>query len=159
MSAIGTARAVTLSLLLCLAAGVAQAASAAATAGGITVDGAWARPTVGSSRQGVIYLNISNAGTAADRLTQVSTPAAASAELHTMTMEGGMMKMRAVAAITIPPGETVALAPSGDHIMLMGVAAPLRKGDSLALTLTFEKAGDLDVTVPVLDAPPEPMAH
>ena len=155
------AHAVLLGLFFALTAGIAQAAtiSAPATAGDVTVDGAWARPTVGSSRQGVIYLSITNAGTEADRLTGASTPAAASAELHTMTMDDGMMKMRAVEAITIPPGETVALSPGGDHIMLMGLVAPLRKGTSIALTLSFETAGDLDLTVPVQDEPPAPMAQ
>jgi periplasmic copper chaperone A len=145
--------------LFTMTTGTQAATIAPATAGDITVDGAWARPTVGQSKQGVIYLSITNAGTEADRLTGASTPAAASAELHTVAIEGGMMKMRAVEAITIPPGETVTLAPGGDHIMLMSLVAPLRKGSSIALTLSFETAGDLDLPVPVQDAPPAPMAQ
>jgi copper(I)-binding protein len=125
-----------------------------AKAGNLVVSGAWARPTIGASTEGVIYLTIANTGSADDTLKGASTPAAASAELHTMSMDGAMMKMRAVATMTIKAGGTVAFEPDGDHIMLSGVKAPLHVGDKIWLKLVFDRAGMLVVDVPVMNEPP-----
>ena len=87
---------------------------------------------------------------APDRLVSVSTPLAKEAELHNMVMEGGIAKMRPLAGgIELPAGQPVTLKPGGMHIMLMGLAEPLRPGDSFPMTLSFEKAGERDVTVTI----------
>ena len=77
------------------------------------------------------------------------SPAAASVELHSMTMDGDVMKMRQVDAIDLPAGQTVELKPGGYHLMLIGLKAPLKAGDKFPLTLKFEKAGEVIVTVKV----------
>lgn len=118
-----------------------------------------ARPTNPGQQVGAGYLKLSNQG-AADRLLSASSPVAASVELHSMSMEGDVMKMRQVDAIDLPAGQTVELKPGGYHLMLMGLKAPLKAGDKLPLTLKFEKAGEIVVTVNVenpkaTDAPAE----
>lgn len=102
---------------------------------------------------GAIYLSIMNHGAAADQLVAVATPAAQSAMLHEMKMEGDVMTMRALPALDIPAGATVDLKPGGTHIMLMGLKAPLKAGDTLALDLTFAKGGVVKVEVPVTAKP------
>ena len=88
-------------------------------------------------------------------------PGVARAELHEHAMAGMVMKMRPLAGLAIPAGQTVALAPGGMHIMLVGLKAPLREGQSFPLTLTFAKAGPQTVTVMVgkVGAMGPPPAH
>ena len=66
-----------------------------------------------------------------------------------MTMDGNVMRMRAIAAVDIPAGETVTLGSSGYHVMLIDLARPLVAGSTVPLTLTFEKSGTLDVVADV----------
>jgi len=127
---------------------VAVAASAQQP-GGVQIDNAWARATPGRGTDGVVYLRIANTGSAADRLVAASTPVAAAATLHESKVEKGIMKMRALAAVPVAPGQTVELKPNGEHVMLTGLKQPLKQGDSFPLTLRFEKAGDVAVTVKV----------
>src|ERR1051326_1551640 len=82
---------------------------------------AWARATPGKAENGAVYLTLE--APSGDRLTGLSTPVAKKAELHSMTMEGGIMKMRPLAGLDLPAGQTVTLKPGGDHIMLVGLAA------------------------------------
>ena len=91
---------------------------------------------------------IGNAG-AADRLVAASGDVAERIELHTHTMDGNIMKMRRVDAVEVPANGSVALQPGGFHIMLIGLKKPLQEGGSFPLTLTFEKAGTVDVEVAV----------
>ena len=116
--------------------------------GAIDIGHPFARPTNAGQQVGAGYLKLVNQG-AADRLMSASSPAAASVEMHTMAMEGDVMKMRQVDAIDLPAGQTVELKPGGYHLMLMGLKAPLKAGDKLPLTLKFEKAGAVLVTVNV----------
>ncbi|MGA8863307.1 MAG: copper chaperone PCu(A)C [Gallionella sp.] len=104
-------------------------------AGDIQIQNAWARATAPGQDAASVDLTITSKHAAA--LTGVSSPVAKSAELHSMKMEGGMMKMREVASIELPPGETVNLGKSGYHLMLVGLKAPLREGDTVPLTLTI----------------------
>ena len=113
----------------------------------VEVKNAWARATPGKAENGAAYLTI--VSPVADRLTAISTPEAKTAELHNMTMEGGVMKMRPLAAVDLPAGQPVTLKPGGTHIMLMGLTQPLKQGDTFALTLSFEKAGSKQVAVAV----------
>ena len=111
------------------------------------VSNAWARATPGKAENGAAYLTIQSP--TPDRLLSVSTPVAKKAELHTMSMEGMVMKMRPLADLDIPAGQPVTLKPGGQHVMLLGLDAPLREGQSFPLTLTFEKAGTRTVTVAI----------
>ena len=115
--------------------------------GQIQVKDAWARATPGKAENGAAYLTI--VSPAADRLTEVSTPVANKAELHNMTTEGGVMKMRSLSALDVTPGEPATLKPGGTHIMLMGLNRPLTAGETFPLTLSFEKAGKREVAVAV----------
>lgn len=131
-----------------LVTGIVFATGAAwAQNGQLQVTNAWARATPGKSQVGAAYVTIQSP--TPDRLVSASSPVAKKAELHTMTMSGMVMKMRPVAGIDIPPDQPVTLAPNGLHIMLEGLAKPLRPGQTFPLTLTFEKAGTRTVSVAV----------
>ncbi|MFL6734421.1 MAG: copper chaperone PCu(A)C, partial [Sphingomicrobium sp.] len=86
---------------------------------------AWARPTLSAAQPGAAYLVIQNSGGSTDKLVAVSTPVAGKASLHSSSMEGGVMRMRPVAAVDIEAGGTAQLDPAGTHIMLEGMKAPL----------------------------------
>ena len=118
--------------------------------GSLTVDAAWARASAGVARAGAAYLTIVNAGAADDRLIGVASPVASRVEIHSHAMNEGVMRMRRIEAVRIPAGESAELGPGGDHVMLIGLAAPLRKGETFPLTLTFETAGAIAVPVAIL---------
>ncbi len=120
------------------------------------VEQPWARPTVEGQGAGGGFLRIVG-GPTADRLLSAQTEVARSVELHTMTMDGNVMRMRQVDAIEVPAGQTVELKPGGLHIMFMGLKAPLKTGSSFALTLRFEKAGEQRVEVQVMNQAAAPM--
>lgn len=105
----------------------------------------WARPAVGKT--GAVYFVIKNSGTTADALVRVETDVAEKAQIHTMTMDGNVMRMRELDRLEIPAGQSVAVAPGGIHIMLIGLKAPLKAGDKFPMKLVFEKAGAVDVSV------------
>jgi copper(I)-binding protein len=113
----------------------------------IQLEDAWARATPAKAENGAAYLTI--VSPTPDRLTGVSTPVAKKAGLHSMTMEGGIMRMRPLAGIDLPAGQPVALKPGGMHIMLMGLDRQLMPGEHFPLTLSFEKAGQRQVEVAV----------
>jgi copper(I)-binding protein len=88
-----------------------------------------------------------------DRLVAVRTPAAAKAELHSMKMDGDVMRMREVESVEVPAGLTVTLAPGGLHVMLIGPKRALAKGDTVVAILQFEKAGEVSVNLAVGQGP------
>ena len=138
-----------LGFVAAFSAAVFAGSGAHADSSGIRVEQAWARATPGGAKTGAIYLSVTNTGTTPDRLVSVATPAADKADLHEMKMERNVMEMRSVPAIDIPPGKTVTLDPNGFHIMLIGLKAPLKEGETVPLTLTFEHAGMQPVTASV----------
>jgi copper(I)-binding protein len=106
--------------------------------------------TLPGQSSGAVYLMIENEGTVADRLLSASSPAASSVSIHSMSMDGNIMKMREVGNVALPPAAKVSLkADSGYHLMLSGLKQPLQPGDKIAMTLTFERAGKLEVSVHV----------
>jgi copper(I)-binding protein len=118
--------------------------------GDLVLDQAWARATPGGAKVGGGYLTIENKGATPDRLIGGSSPAAGKIEVHEMAMNNGVMTMRPVkGGLSIPPGQSVTLAPGGYHIMLMELKAPLKKGDKVPVTLAFEKAGEVKVTLDI----------
>ena len=131
-----------------LAGGMVSGMAGSARAADIAVEAPFARASAGTAGAGAAYMTLKSAEASADRLS-ASTPAAERAELHTHVMEGDVMGMREVDSIEIPAGGTVELKPGGLHIMLIGLKAPLKEGESIPLTLSFAKAGPVTVTVPV----------
>jgi copper(I)-binding protein len=121
--------------------------AASAQPASITVEQAWSRAAM-AGREGVAYMTITNAGPT-DTLTAVSTPIAATADLHQTINDNGVMKMRAVQSLPIDTGKTVTLAPRGYHIMLTNLKQTLQEGDSFPITLTFQNAGEVTATAKV----------
>ena len=113
------------------------------------IDHPFARATPPGARSGGVFLSVENNGDRADRLLSVSTPVAGTAELHQMVMDAGVMRMRAVAGLDVKPGDRLVLQPGGYHVMLADLKRPLQAGDSFPLTLGFEKAGSIEVSVVV----------
>jgi copper(I)-binding protein len=136
--------AVSFALALTLAAGNALAA------GNIAVGHSYARATVPGQPSAGAYLSIENKGKEADTLKSISTPVAKTAEVHTMKMDGDVMKMREAGNIDIKPSEKISMQPGGGyHVMLMGLNKPLKNGDHFPMTLTFAKAGKVEIDVTV----------
>ena len=125
-------------------------AAGGACAGGIEVKAPWTRATVAGASVAAGYLAIENKGAEADRLTGAATAAAEKVEIHEMSMEGDIMKMRALPeGIEIKPGETVTLKPGGIHLMIFGLKQPLIPGATVPVTLSFARAGQIAVVLPV----------
>jgi periplasmic copper chaperone A len=123
---------------------------AAAHAADIAIEGAFARASATpSAKSGAAYFTIVNRGDAADRLVAVETDAASMTMLHENKVVDGVASMTHLDAIDVPPHDEVQLAPSGTHVMLMDLKAPLKKGEQLHLTLTFDKAGKISIDVPI----------
>ena len=117
----------------------------------IQVEGAWARASVQGQKATGAFMKL----TAKDgaKLVSASSPAAGVTEVHEMKMEGDVMKMRAVTGLDLPAGQAVELKPGGYHVMLMDLKAPLAKGSTVPVTLTFKNAqgaeSKLELQVPV----------
>ena len=118
--------------------------------GSIEIDHPWARATPKGATVGAGYMTITNKGAEAVRLMGGSVPFARRLEVHSMAMEGGVMKMREVKdGLEIKPGETVQLKPGGYHVMFVDLKQPLAQGDRVKVTLDFAQAGTIDVDYPV----------
>jgi copper(I)-binding protein len=118
--------------------------------GALKITHPWTRPTPPSAPTAAGYLTIVNRGNAPDRLIGGSSPAAGRLEIHQMTMTGGIMRMRPVAGgLVIPAGGSVALAPEGFHLMLIGPKHPFRPGEHIPVVLTFEHAGTVKLNLEV----------
>jgi hypothetical protein len=114
----------------------------------VVVSRPWARATPGGATVGGAFLEIRTTGQG-DRLIGAASPAAGMVEIHNHIMENGVAKMRRVEAIAIKGGTSVVLKPGGYHVMLMDLKQPLKEGDTLKLTLQFERAGDIEVAAKV----------
>lgn len=120
------------------------------SAGKLAIEQPTARPTRPGQPGGAAYVSIENRGSASDRLVGASSPVAGKTELHTMSMHDNVMRMREVEAIAIAPGARVVMRPgAGYHIMLLNLKKPLKAGEQFPLTLRFEKAGKVEITVEV----------
>ncbi len=137
-------------LTLTLAASALAGDAGMAKVGDIMIHESWARASLGSAPNSAAYMTLMTHGDAADKLIGVATPVAEKAELHNHIMEGDIAKMRPVEAIDVNPDEPVTLEPGGFHVMLIGLKEKLKEGEALPLTLTFEKAGEVTVDVPIL---------
>lgn len=136
-----------------------MAAPTSVKVGDIELQDAYTRAMLPGQPVGGGFVTIRNAG-GADRLVSASSSIAEAVELHEMAMEGEVMKMRKLEkGIEVPAGETVELKPGGLHMMFMQVKTPFKEGDTVAVTLTFEKAGNVEITLPVRAAAPKGHQH
>lgn len=143
-----------------LAAGLLLAGSAAFApvfahdfkVGPLKIGHPWSRATPPGAKVGGGYISVENTGSAPDRLVAVSVPFAERGEIHEMSVKDGIMTMRPLDnGVEIPAGAKVELKPGGLHLMFMGLKEPLKQGEKVKGTLTFEKAGKVDVEF-VVDA-------
>jgi len=133
----------------------AMVAAPAASAASIDVKNPWIRATPPGALTAAGYATITNRQITSDRLTGGHTSAAASVEVHSMSMSGGVMRMRPIpGGLAIAASATVTLGPNGDHLMLIGLKGPLKAGQHVRLTLQFRRAGAVTVDFPVLAGPP-----
>ena len=118
-------------------------------AGQIHILSPWARALPPTSPNGAVYLTLTNHGAHPDKLLGASADIAEHVEVHSHILEDGMMKMRRVESVDLPPHKEVLFAPSGHHIMLIGLKQPLAAGDRFSLLLTFEQTEQALVEVVV----------
>ena len=121
-----------------------------AAAEGVKVANAWVRAPVAGQKTAAAYLDLTSDRNLA--LVAAGSPAAGRVEMHSMTMDGGVMRMRALPRVDLPAGQTVRLAPGGTHLMLLELKQPLKPGDKLPLILSLqpsEPAGTSLTTVTV----------
>ncbi|MEA2942498.1 MAG: periplasmic copper chaperone [Bradyrhizobium sp.] len=124
-----------------------MAGSATFKLGDLTVTSPWTRATPGGAKIAGGYLKITNNGTSVDRFVGATSEAANHVEIHEMSMNDGVMKMRPLPnGLEIKPGETVELKSGGYHLMFMDLKQPLKQGDTFKATLQFQKAGPLEVS-------------
>lgn len=119
-------------------------------AGDLVITQPWSRATPGGAKVAGGYLTIENKGSAPDRLIGGSAEIAGKLSVHEMAIDNGVMKMRALdKGLAIEPGKTVKLAPGGFHLMLEELKGPLKQGDKVPVTLEFEKAGKVQLSLDV----------
>ena len=116
----------------------------------IQVEQPWSRATPTGASTGAIYLTITNNSHDTDRLIGGSSDVAGKLQIHEMKVVNGTMEMREVSGgLPVPAGGSVVLKPGSYHIMLIGLNKPLKAGETIPLTLDFEKAGKVSITVPI----------
>jgi periplasmic copper chaperone A len=121
-------------------------AAASVSVGSLKIENAFARPTPGGATVAAGYATIVNSGSTPDRLVSVTSDISAKTQIHEMKMNNGVMEMRELTnGLPIPAGATVALKPGGYHIMFVDIKHGVKPGDLIHTTLTFEKAGKVDV--------------
>lgn len=119
-------------------------------AGDLQIDHPWTRAVAARAPTAAGYMTIRNGGAVADRLISAETPQAGRVELHEMSLNDGIMRMRPIpGGIVIAPGQEVRLAPGGQHLMLVGPQGGFTQGGRVPLTLVFERAGRVDVVLAV----------
>ena len=119
-------------------------------AGDLVITQAWSRATPGGAKIAGGFLTIENKGAAPDRLISGAGDIAGKVEIHEMAMNNGVMTMRPLdKGLVIEPGKTVKLAPGGYHLMLMDLKQPFKQGDKVPVTLEFERAGKVALSLDV----------
>ena len=135
-----------------------------ASAGTLVVRDAYSYPTAAPGVPAAGFLTLDNQGAKADRLVAAESASFSRIEIHEMTEQDGVMRMRALPkGLPLPAKQSATLAPGGTHLMLFGPKAPLREGEKLPVTLRFERAApvevDLEVRPRTPPAPEAPTAH
>jgi copper(I)-binding protein len=129
----------------------AQAHSQTPSQNTIVVEHPWARATPGGAKTGALYVTLINNGSTGDRLMSATTPVADKVQFHGVSEDNGVSRMREMRTVEVAPGARVFFNPGSMHIMVVGLKHPLKEGQSFPLTLTFEKAGNADVSVPIAE--------
>ena len=135
-----------------LATAVLLAAAAQAhqfSVGNLVINHPWARPTAPGMPTGAAYLSVTNHGAREDTLIGAHSPAAVRVEFHRTSVEAGMARMRPSSSLVIEPGDTLTAAPGGLHLMLLDLKAPLVRGTTVPLVLTFKEAGEVTVQLKI----------
>ena len=122
--------------------------------GQLHIEHPWSREMPPVAPTAAVYFVVHNNGDQADRLLRLDTPVAGKAELHEHVHADGVMKMQQVPAVEIPAGGEVRFEPMGYHVMLFDVKQQAKAGERFPLTLTFEKAGVVELDVAVQKEPP-----
>ncbi|MEO3432339.1 copper chaperone PCu(A)C [Inquilinus sp. CAU 1745] len=135
--------------LAILALTVTAHATEPVSVGDLIVEHAWARATPPSAPTGAVYLTIANNGSEADQIVAIETPVAGYAMAHTTEIQDGVSRMREARPLEIAPGATLEMKPGGTHVMLMDLTTDLEAGDEITVTITFDKAGTVEVPVEV----------
>lgn len=126
----------------------------AVTSNTITMTDYAMRAALGNNPNTAAYVTIRNTGDQADRLISASCECAATTELHSMATKNGVMEMAEMKdGFAIAPGEILTLKPGGNHIMLLGLKVRPQDGSTVNMKLTFEKAGDITLAMPVSNTP------
>ncbi len=129
-----------------------------ALAADIEIHDPYARTSSAMATSGAAFMVIHNHGTTPDRLIGAASPVAEKVELHTHkeNAQGVMQMIHVAEGFDLPAGGEILMQRGGHHVMFLGLTAPLNQGDTVPVTLTFEKAGDVVVAVPVdLDRKPD----
>jgi copper(I)-binding protein len=144
-------RSLVLAAVVALVLPLGYAAAAEFKIDSLVIESPWTRATPKGATIGGGYLDIKNNGTAPDRLLSGSVSAARRLQIHRTTIEDGVAKMREVTAgIEIKPGETIKFEPGESHLMFVNLMQPLHEGEKVRGTLTFERAGTIDIEYAVL---------
>jgi periplasmic copper chaperone A len=129
---------------------IVAASSALAQGASIQVEQPWARATPAGASTGAVYLTVANKSHDADRLISASSDIADKLQIHEMKVVNGVMEMREITGgLPVPASGSVELKPGSYHVMLIGLKKPLKAGETIPLTLHFEKAGKVSITVPI----------
>jgi hypothetical protein len=126
--------------------------------GNLKLENPQARATVPAQKMSGGFLKIENKG-GADKLISASSSVSKTMELHTMVMDGNVMKMREVKGIDVPANGSVELKPGGLHLMFMDLNEQLKPGSTFKVKLKFEKAGEVEVPFQVMDMRPAGHGH
>lgn len=144
---INTVRTAVIAALISFIPGLAGAAE------GITISNVYSYAVPAGARSAAAFMTITYPSAEGemtpDRLLKVQTPVAGKAEIHTLLIENDTMMMRSVDTFPLPPGGSISFSPQGSHIMMKELRAPLTIGQSFPMTLVFEKAGPVDIEIPV----------
>ena len=131
--------------------------------GSLEINGPWSRATPKGASTAIGYLTIKNTGTIADRLIGGSVDFAGGFQLHSMTMEDGVSKMRELKGVDIAPGQTIEFKPGSSHVMFVDLKHPLAQGEHVKGTLVFEHAGTIQIEYDVqgigAQSGPQGMGH
>jgi len=147
-----------LAAAICLLASLAMAEDA--RIGALEIVHPWARATPKGASTGAAYATIKNTGSVPDRLVGGTVAGAARVEVHEMTMDGNVMRMRELkGGLEIKPGESATLKPGGVHLMLLELKTPLERGKPVKGTLVFERAGTVEVQYDVEAVGATPSGH
>ena len=121
---------------------------------GLAVTKVWVRATIGQTGSTALYFTVTNGGSSGDALLAVEVVEAARTELHQTVNDNGVVGMRSIGELPVPPGAALVFEPRGNHVMLMGLKEPLQPGGHLRATLHFKSHPPVVIDAVVAMTPP-----